>query len=138
MPRTGALLPLSREHHTSLVMARAARKAADDNDNIACLAAVARMEAHWHALMAAHFEQEERLMRLAAEALDPESVARVFAEHDDLRMLACGPCGLEPAVRLRRFADRVVAHVRYEERVLFPQLQSHSCVTAKTTPDPIT
>lgn len=138
MPRTGALLPLSREHHTSLVMARAARKAADDNDNAVCLAAVARIEAHWHTLMAAHFEQEEQLIRLAAEALDPESVARVLAEHDELRMLACGPCDLEPAVRLRRFADRIVAHVRYEERVLFPQLQSHPCVTAKTTSDPIT
>lgn len=139
MSRTGALLPLSREHHTSLVMARAARKAADDNDNSAvCLAVVARMEAHWHALMAAHFEQEEQLIRLAAEALDPESVARILTEHDELRMLACGPCDLEPAVRLRRFSDRIVAHVRYEERILFPQLQSHSCVTAKTTSDPIT
>jgi len=138
MPRTGVLLPLSREHHTSLVMARAVRKAADGNDNAVCLAAVARIEAHWHTLMAAHFEQEEQLIRLAAEALDPESVARIFAEHDELRMLACGPCDLEPAVRLRRFSDLLVAHVRYEERVLFPQLQSHSCVTAKATSDPIT
>lgn len=137
MSRTGALLPLSREHHTSLVMARAARKAADDNDNSAvCLAAVARMEAHWHALMAAHFEQEEQLIRLAAEALDPEFVARILTEHDELRMLACGPCDLEPAVRLRRFADRVVAHVRYEERVFFPQLQSHPCIAQVTASNP--
>ena len=138
MPRTGALLPLSREHHTSLVLARAARKAADGKDIAACSAAMVRIETHWHTLMVAHFEQEEQLIRLAAEALDPESVARVLAEHDELRMLACGPCDLEPAVRLHRFADRVVAHVRYEERVLFPQLQSHSCGTVKATPDPIT
>lgn len=136
MPRTGALLPLSREHHTSLVMARAARKAADDNDDIACLAAVARIEAHWHALMAAHFEQEEQLIWLAAEALDPESVARILTEHDELRMLACGPCDLKPAVRLRRFSDLLVAHVRYEERVFFPQLQSHPCIAQVTASSP--
>ncbi len=128
MPRTGALLPLSREHHTSLVMARAARKAADGNDSVACLAAVVQIEAHWHALMSAHFEQEEQLIQLAAEILAPESVVRIFAEHAELHTLACGPCVLEPAERLRRFADLVVAHVRYEERVLFPQLQLHPCI----------
>lgn len=124
MPRTGALLPLSREHHTSLVMARAARQAADGKDNAACSAALARIEAHWRTVLAAHFAQEEQLMHLAAEALDPESVARILAEHAELRMLACGPCLLEPAARLRRFADLLAAHVRYEERVLFPRLQS--------------
>ena len=136
MPRTGALLPLSREHHTSLVMARAARKAADDKDSAVCSAALSRIEAHWHTLMAAHFEQEEQLIRLAAETLDPESVTRFFAEHAELRTLACGPCALEPAARLRRFADLVVAHVRYEERVLFPQLQSHPCIASAATFDP--
>src|SRR5688500_19945756 len=100
MPRTGALLPLSREHHTALVLARAARKAADDQDITAYSAVMARIEAHWHTVMAAHFAQEEQLIRLAAEALDPESVTRIFSEHAELRMLACGPCALEPAMRL--------------------------------------
>lgn len=124
MPRTGALLSLSREHHTSLVMARAARKAADANDNIVCLEVLMRIEAHWHAVLAVHFEQEEQLIRLAADALDPESVARILVEHAELRTLSCGPCLLETAARLRRFGDLLVAHVRYEERVLFPQLPS--------------
>ncbi len=128
MPRIGALLSLSREHHTALVLARAARKAADDQDIAAYSAVMVRIEAHWHSVMAAHFAQEEQLIQLAAETLDPESVARIFIEHAELRALACGPCVLEPIARLRRFADLVVAHVRYEERVLFPQLQSHPCI----------
>ena len=119
MPRTGALLPLSREHHTSLVMARAARKAADDNDPVACLAAIARIEA--------------QLIQLALETLDRESVARILAEHAELRALASGHCALEPTERLRRFADLVAAHVRYEERVFFPQLQLHPCIASKAT-----
>ncbi len=133
MARSGALLPLSREHHTSLVMARTARRAAADSSNTVCLTALADMEAHWHTLMAAHFEQEEQLIRIAAETLSSESVARILAEHAELRMLTCGPCLLEPVARLRRFADLVVAHVRYEERVIFPQLQSHPSIASADT-----
>ena len=135
MPRIGALLSLSREHHSSLVMARTARRAANENENdamarsVAMSAAIASIEAHWHTLMAAHFEREERLIRIAQDALDPQAVTRVLAEHAELRLLAAGPCALEPATRLRRFADLISAHVRYEERTLFPQLQSHPCAT---------
>lgn len=133
MPRIGALLSLSREHHTSLVMARDARRAANEKDATIVSMALARVEAHWHTLLAAHFEQEERLMRVAEDTLDPESVARILAEHGELQMLASGPCTLEPTERLRRFGDLLGAHVRYEERVFFSQLQSHPCVAAVAT-----
>ena len=128
MPRIGALLSLSREHHTSLVMARDARRAANEKDATAVSMAMARVEAHWHTLLAPHFEQEERPMRIAGKTVDPESVARILAEHGELRVLASGPCMLEPAARLRRFGDLLSAHVRYEERTFFPQLQSHPCI----------
>lgn len=130
------MLSLSREHHTSLVMARDARRAAANDDAAVLSAAIGRMEAHWHTLMAAHFEQEERLIRTAEETLDPEPVARILAEHAELRMLAGGPCELEPAARLRRFADLVKAHVRYEERTFFPQLQLHPCVGVTSDASP--
>ena len=130
MPRTGALLSLSREHHASLVMARAARKAAESDDSAICAAAMTRIEAHWRTVLAAHFAQEEQLLQLAKEALDAEFVARILAEHAELRMLACGPCALELVARLRRFGDLLAAHVRYEERVLFPQLQSHPAIVS--------
>lgn len=136
MPRIGALLSLSREHHASLVMARAARKAADANDSIICSEVLARIEAHWHTVLAEHFAQEESLVGLAADVLALESSARIFAEHAELRMLACGPCLLEPALRLRQFGDLLAAHVRYEERVLFPQLQLHSSMTSAAIINP--
>ncbi len=125
MPRVGALLLLSREHHHSLVIARDARRAADNGDAAVQAATIARVENHWRAVMAAHFEQEERLIQMTEDTLDPASVARILSEHSELRRLAGGPCELAPAVRLRRFADLASAHVRYEERVFFPQLQSH-------------
>lgn len=135
MPRTGALLSLSREHHTSLVIARTARRAVNENENdvmarsVAMIAAMASIRAHWHTMLAAHFEKEEQLIRIAQDTLDPQAVARILAEHAELRILAAGPCALEPAARLRSFADLVSAHVRYEERTFFPQLQTHPCVT---------
>lgn len=132
MPRTGALLQLSREHHSSLVVARAARKAADSDDTATCLAAIKRIEAHWQMVLAAHFAQEEQLLQLAEDALNAECVIRVFAEHAELRMLACGHCELESAARLRRFGDLLAAHVRFEERVLFPKLQLHPCIASAT------
>ncbi|SEK63719.1 hypothetical protein [Nitrosovibrio tenuis] len=128
MPRIGVLLLLSREHHHSLVMARGARRAADHNDAAIVAAAIARMENHWHGLMAAHVEREERLIRMAGDKLEPESVTRILSEHSELRRLASGPCELEPAARLRAFADLASTHVRYEERVFFQQLQAHPCV----------
>jgi hypothetical protein len=128
MPRTGALLLLSRQHHTSLVVARDARRAANEKDATALSRAISGIEAHWHTVMAAHFDEEERLIRVAEHMLEAQAVARILAEHVELRMLACGPCLLEPAVRLRRFSDLIATHVRFEERVFFPRLQSHPCV----------
>jgi hypothetical protein len=128
MPRIGALLLLSRQHHTSLVIARDARRAASVKDATALSGAIARIEAHWHTVMAAHFDEEERLIRIAEDALEAQGVARILAEHAELRALAGGPCSLAPAVRLRRFADLIVTHVRFEERVFFPQLQLHPCI----------
>lgn len=109
-------------------MARDARRAASENDAAVLSVAIERIETHWHKVLAAHFEQEERLLKIAEDAVDPESVARIFADHAELRLLALGLHEIEPAARLRRFGELLNAHVRYEERALFPQLQFHPCV----------
>lgn len=126
MPRTGALLSLSREHHSSLVIARAARQAAESGDSATLSAMMQRIEEHWRTVLREHFAREEQLLHLAADAVDAESTARILAEHAELRLLACGSCERDVSARLQRFGELLAAHVRYEERVLFPQLQSHS------------
>ena len=128
MPRSGALLALSREHHSSLVIARAARQAAESGDSAAFPAMVRRIEMHWQTVMCEHFAREEQLLHLAADTVDAESAGRILAEHAELRLLACGPCELDLPARLQRFGELLAAHVRYEERVLFPQLQSHPSI----------
>ena len=128
MPRTGALLSLSREHHSSLVLARAVRQAVESGDSTAFLVMMQRIEEHWRTVLCEHFAREEQLLRLAADAVDAESIDRILAEHAELRGLACGPCELDLPARLHRFGELLAAHVRYEERVLFPQLQSHPSI----------
>ena len=109
-------------------MARDARRAAGENEATAVSVAIERIETHWHTVLATHFEQEERLLKIVGDALDPELVARILAEHAELRLLALGLHEIEPAARLRRLGELLSVHVRYEERTLFPQLQSHPSV----------
>ncbi|MCE5234094.1 MAG: hemerythrin domain-containing protein [Mizugakiibacter sp.] len=130
MRRAGALLHLSREHHTTLAMAAHARRVADAGDAADCAEALARLDAHWRSMMNAHCAAEELLLRLAADAVGAADAARIVAEHAELHTLAVGPCALDAPARLRRFAELTVAHVRYEERELFPQLQAHPSVAA--------
>jgi hypothetical protein len=125
MPRIGPLLALSREHHQTLVIARDARRAAVSNDEAVLSGMIARVEDHWRNVMADHFRREERLVKVAEDSLDPESVARFISEHEELQRLGSGTCQLSPIMRLQSFADLASAHVRYEERIFFPQLQSN-------------
>lgn len=124
MPRTGALLLLSRDHHTALVLALAARKAAESADKIACDEVLMRINAHWHQVMAAHFQNEEQLLVRLKDLLDPQAVARIFSEHAMLQQLIVEPGMFELSERLNRLGELLAAHVRYEERVLFPHLQA--------------
>ena len=133
MPRTGALLSLSREHHSSLVLARAIRQAAESGDSATLPVMMKRIEEHWRTVLCEHFAREEQLLRLAADTVDAEYVDRILAEHAELRGLACGPCELDLPARLCRFGELLAAHVRYEERVLFPQLQSHPSIDSFAT-----
>ncbi|HEX7111570.1 MAG TPA: hypothetical protein VF216_03935 [Mizugakiibacter sp.] len=132
MHRSGALLHLSREHHTTLAMAAQARRAADHGDATAQAETLARVAAHWRTLMNAHCAAEELLLRLAADTVEAAEAARIVREHAELHTLALGPCTLDASERLRRFAELTVAHVRYEERSLFPRLQAHPSVAAPT------
>jgi hypothetical protein len=73
-----------------------------------------------------HFALEEELLLPALPASDPEwsaAVARVLEDHAALR---AGAAGLERAASVsaaREVGERLAAHVRFEERVLFELLE---------------
>jgi hypothetical protein len=122
MKRSAALAPLSRDHQHALAAAlglRRAEPATLDKAVRAFAAFFAHEGAH-------HFALEEALLLPALPASDPEwsaAVARVLEDHSALR---AGAAGLERAASVsaaREVGERLAAHVRFEERVLFELLE---------------
>ena len=124
MKRSEELAPLSRDHHQGLFAALKLRRAT------AASAADARaiFLAFW-ADGRRHFAIEEELLLPAYARRGPadhEAVVRVLVEHVDLRRRAADLERDEaPGLgALHELGDRLQAHIRHEENVLFPLVES--------------
>lgn len=120
MKRSPELRDLSDDHHRALVLAVRAERAAAGEDAAAvadCWAEIART---FPAELEPHFAIEERLLAppLAA-AGEPALAARLAADHAALRGAAAAASPRDAAA-LAAFGARLAAHVRFEERELFP------------------
>ena len=130
MKRHPALVPLSRQHHDGLALGvfiqRALRPPADP-------AAGERLRTQaldlWELELSGHFEVEEStLFPAARDAIGTaEVVDQLLREHDELRsdfaaLKRAGPEQLTE--RLLALRQRLVRHIRQEERVLFEAVQS--------------
>ncbi|WP_028454662.1 hemerythrin domain-containing protein [Chitinilyticum litopenaei] len=124
MKRSPALIHFSREHHPALVLAKRIQRAADSE-----LAALQPSPA-FLAELEKHFVEEEAQFAPALAAL-PQLASRFNDDHAALRALMHRLHKGELAA-LAEFAQRLEAHVRFEERELFPALQTHanSCSNA--------
>jgi len=118
MRRSAELTPLSHDHHHVLDVARRLRRAtlADQEDVLADL------RAFWADEGQRHFELEER--HLVAALADPEwrlQIERMLHEHRVIRVTVATAAGVDSAHELGTLLHD---HVRFEERVLFPLLES--------------
>ena len=128
MKRSEALAPLSRDHHVALGAALRLRRATADD----LRRATAQFGEFWRHDGARHFEIEEELILPALPPGDAEwdaAVARVLAEHADIlaRARALDGADVDAANEL---GERLHAHVRYEERVLFTLLEERADAAA--------
>ena len=118
MPRSQALLQLSREHHEALVLAR--RASAADPTSAAARQQREHLLARWPVQFEPHFAREEEVL-LPALALAGHSAAadEALAQHTELRhlfeRLRSGDLRALPV-----WGDAMQVHVRFEERALFP------------------
>lgn len=116
MKRSPSLVALSREHHTALVWAKRAQRggSSDPKTLVTQLAAVFDRE------MEPHFQTEERGLLPALRACGQNDlVDRTLADHRSLRNeVARIRAGCTDAVEA--FGRLLGAHVRFEERELFP------------------
>ncbi len=118
MKRSRALIALSHDHHHALDVARRLRRATPADLD----AALAYLRAFWEDEGKRHFELEERhLLDALPDADWREAAARVRREHETIRAGIASIGGLESAHAL---GDLLHAHVRFEERELFPLLES--------------
>jgi len=122
--RHEALAQLSRDHHQALFQAQRLRRATDE-DAGEVLAAYLDF---WHEVGHLHFRAEEEVLLPAYAAhADASSgaVVRVLVDHTLIRRDADAleRAGEPPLERLHELGDRLEAHVRHEERVLFPLIE---------------
>jgi hypothetical protein len=123
--RSAALASLSRDHHQALFVAQGLRRAvAADADT-----ARARFLRYWDDHGRAHFRLEEELLlpgyAAFGEAHHP-LVLRALGDHVAIRAAAARLRGDPDAslVELRELGEHLAAHVRLEERELFPLIEA--------------
>ncbi len=124
MKRDARLAAPSRDHHQTLVIAQALKRALPET------AAAARQafSAFWHVSGREHLRLEEEVL-LPAYAVHGDAhhpvVARVLCEHVAIRRdadeLRRDPAA--PVAALQALGRRLADHVRLEERELFPLIE---------------
>lgn len=123
MKRSEFLQPLSREHHTALSLARSCERAAQSGDpekvSQACQQAIQEFSRE----LDRHFQFEERsLLPLLQDTDTQPLVQRTLAEHRQLHALLDG-LQQNDVKALSSFGRCLIAHVRFEERALFPAIE---------------
>jgi iron-sulfur cluster repair protein YtfE (RIC family) len=130
MKRHEAIAPLSRDHHNSLLLAQLLKKNAPvyrnmpENGKDKVKYAQDQFEAH----IKKHFEQEETMLELAkcSHTEINTLAAEIKKEHLELTalfQLLDTTTDLES--NMDALANALEAHIRKEERILFPLLQEH-------------
>lgn len=127
MKRHPALVALSHDHHHGLVQASRLRRGAEAGDPLTAARAFLRF---FEQETVAHFrEEEERLFPLVA-ALDEarDALTRALFEHQRIHALVARldeqlDAGAPEAALMAELASLLEAHIRYEERELFPLIE---------------
>ena len=128
MKRHEWLQDLSREHHLALRLALATKRAVAAGDPAQIRATATLCAEAYGSDLEPHFLREENdVLPLLAQVGAGALVDRTLAEHEEMRRLAARLNEADPTT-LERFGELLGAHVRFEERELFP--------AAEALPDP--
>lgn len=109
MKRHPSLEPFSRDHNDGLILARKLTETGAK--------ALADFRQEWDRELSDHFEEEERLLGPLCGETDR---SRLLAEHEEIRAL--GELAHQDP-EARRLGEILDAHIRWEERELFPRIE---------------
>lgn len=118
LERHPLLRPLSREHHHGLLLCWRIRRdlqVRTDYDKV-----LEECRAFFHSELLPHFAVEEEVVFPVLGTRDP-LVHRAIMEHRRIARLFLRIA--DPRTMLGLIEDELEAHIRFEERVLFPQIQ---------------
>jgi hypothetical protein len=116
--RHKALQPLSREHHHGLLLSWKIRNGFNKNIDPKRIKTYANWFFETHLIP--HFEMEENHIFSILDS-DNELIKRALAEHRRLKRLF-SETEVE-AKTLSKIEEELEQHIRFEERVLFPEIQ---------------
>lgn len=123
MKRNPALQSLSREHHTALVLAKACERAAQSGDEELMQQTCRRAIQIFSNEMEPHFQIEEQAyLPLLCGVETQRLVDRTWKDHQELRGLI-NDLQQNNVETLTSFGKCLSAHVRFEERELFPAIE---------------
>ena len=128
MKRSSPLLGLSREHHEALVLARRAGSTLPSSET--AHGQREHLLTRWDEQFAPHFAiEEEVLLPALAAAGQAAPATEALAQHAELRRLVERLRGGDMAA-LPAWGEAMLAHVRFEERALFPLAERTLDLTA--------
>jgi hemerythrin-like domain-containing protein len=120
MKRNENIVPLSRDHHTGLLCCWKIRQ------GLARKVEMERIKKYvqwfWQNHLEQHFlEEESILFNVISHQLCDEAIE----QHRQIKKLICDICTNHPAcTSFYRIADLLDQHIRFEERTLFPMLET--------------
>ena len=120
MKRHPSLIALSREHHAALVWAKRAQRSGELDPNVLMVQLIALFERE----LDPHFATEERdILPILQQRGHHALVTKTLEEHRVLRVEIDRMCAGH-AEALATFGAALAAHVRFEEREMFPVVES--------------
>lgn len=121
LKRHKALQPFSREHHHGLLLSWKIRNGFNKNIDVKRI----KTYADWffENELIQHFELEETHIFPLLDS-DHELIKRALAEHRRLKRLFNDDKDIEKS--LHKIEEELEQHIRFEERILFPEIQKNA------------
>ena len=120
MKRNENIVLLSRDHHFGLLHVWKIKQGL--SRGIAPERIAAYIAFHWQHNQQAHFLEEEQYL---FPYIKNELIDQALREHEQIRQLIA-QCSIAPTeALLTQYMELLTAHIRYEERVLFPYMEQN-------------
>lgn len=120
MKRNENLVPLSREHHFGLLCVWKIKQGV--NKGVPYKRILNYVNYFWKESLSHHFETEDRVLPEIQNSILQNQMEK---EHSDIRKLINNINASEEKQLLLDFAYALQNHIRFEERVVFPEYEDH-------------